>query len=316
MCALVLAVALSSEASADPSGRTAHQAGDGRSIPIQREWVIAPDPASLASTPLERRPWRFDQRAPVLVHTESRQGASPVYYFRDVRWRQNQRRENNREIRSSYFTTARVDPDRIRCAWLCLKPFAPRWLAAHAAILLEMEPGGFTNLDAEEGGGIVISYEALMRAGQKYSLVEGQQGKYPVVYVAGTWDDFVFKSVRLDSSVVKRWKLALSPAELRNLEMAVGRTALADHSGEKYNTLNHSCVTAVVDLINQAVPENRRLRKGWLGTPIPNPSWMLPTLLDRSLRRKGLIVGEMEEFSTYPPAPRVSPALSEDREED
>jgi hypothetical protein len=268
--------------------------GDGRLIPIQREWVQEVDPASVQDEPADRRPYRFNQRYPKLVHTEQRTGRRPIYYFQDVRWRQEDSKGGPRPVLRAYYTSVRVDMEKVKGAYLCIKPFAPRFLAGHAAVLLEMDPAGFTNLDGQDGGGFVLSYEAWMRVGQKYGLLAGQMGKYPIVYVVSTWADFLYKSIHMDDSEVKRWKLALSHGELQELELAIGKAVVADHSEERYNTMRHSCVTAALDLINASVPPERRARRDWLGGLMQNPAWTLPVFTDRALRRKGLIVGEME----------------------
>jgi hypothetical protein len=263
-------------------------------ITVQREWVDEADPAKLANVPMDSRPWRFNQRTPRLVHTEERAGRRPVYYFSDVRWKQEKDAKTGRY--RAYYTTVRVDMEMATGAWACLKPFAPKWLAGHAALLLDMKPGGFTNMDGEDGGGFVLSFEAWMRANQPYSLIQGQRGKFPIIYVVSTWKDFQYKSIEMDTSVVQRWKLALSPEELLNLELAIGRAVIGDHDTEKYNTLTHSCVTAALKLVNEAIPEQRRMKDRTFFGLLPNLEFSLPVLTDRALRKKGLIDGEMEEI--------------------
>lgn len=271
----------------------------GLKIPVQREWVDEADAEAMKVIPMDQRPRRFNQRAPVHVATEERAGQNPVYYFRDVRWKQEKSMATGRH--RAYYTTVRVDMEKVKGAWVCLKPFAPKWLAGHAAILLEMHAGGFTNLDGEDGGGFVMSFEAWMRAAQSYSLIKGQMGKFPIIYVVGTWQDFLYKSIAMDDSVVQRWKLALSEPELQALEVAIGKAVIADHREERYNTLTHSCVTAALLLVNQAVPEARRMAQKTFFGLLPNLGFSLPVLTDRALKRKGLIDGDMQEIQEINP---------------
>ena len=266
----------------------------GQVIPIQREWVLEADPAQMQQMPMEQRPWRFNQRTPVHIATEERPGQSPVHYFRDVRWAQD--KDAKTGLHRAYYTTVRVDMDKVKGAWICLKPFAPKIIAGHSAIALDMDAGGFTNLDGEDGGTFVLSMEALMHAGQKYSLIQGQMGKFPIIYVVSTWHDFLYKSIQMDDSVVKRWKLALNPTELKALEVAMGKTVIADHQGQKYNTLTNSCVTAALEVINESVAPARQIKKTILWGLIPNFEATLPALTDRALRRAGLIDGDMDEI--------------------
>lgn len=271
----------------------------GQRIEIQREWVDEADPVGMKNVPMEQRPWRFNQRTPVHVATEDRAGHAPVHYFRDVRWKQEKNPATGRH--RAYYTTVRVDMEKVQGAYICLKPFAPKWLAGHAAISLEMQPGGFTNLDGEDGGAFVMSFEAWMKSAQPYSLVKGQMGKFPIVYVVSTYRDFLYKSISMDDSVVQRWKLALSPAELQALQLAVGHAVVGDHGKERYNTLTHSCVTAALMLVNQAIPESRRVPQKTFFGLLPNLEFSLPVLTDRALSRKGLIDGSMEEINELVP---------------
>lgn len=271
----------------------------GLKIPIQSEWVVEADPAAMQNVPMEKRPWRFNQRTPTHIASEERPGQNPIHYFRDVRWKEEKDPATGRH--RALYTTVRVDMDRAQASWMCLKPFAPKIIAGHSALLLEMAPGGFTNLEGEDGGGFVLSMEALMHAGQHYSMIQGQMGKFPIVYCVSTWKDFLYKSIAMDDSVVKRWKLALSPAELKALEIAIGKAVIADHAEQRYNTLTNSCVTAALEVINQAVAPARQVKKDTFFGLLPNLEASLPAFTDRALRKKGLIDGDMEEIEEIKP---------------
>lgn len=267
--------------------------------PAQNEWVDEADPAAMKSVPMDQRPWRFNQRTPVHLGSEERPGHQPVHYFKDVRWKQEKDARTGRH--RALYKTVRVDMEKVKGAWMCLKPFAPKWLAGHAAIMLEMEKGGFTTVEGEDGGAFVMSFEAWMKAAQSYSLIKGQMGKFPIIYVVSTWQDFLYKSIEMDDSVVQRWKLALNATELQALELAIGKAVVGDHGSERYNTLTHSCVTAALILVNQAVPEARRVAQKTFFGLLPNLEFSLPVLTDRALSRKGLIDGQMEEIKEVIP---------------
>lgn len=273
--------------------------GAGSQIPIQREWSKKHDPADFEHMPMGEQPFRFDQRQPRLVHTEERPGKSPIYYFDDVRWTQDPANPEAPFARRCYWTTARVDLDKIKAAYFCMKPFAPKFVAGHAAILVEFEPGGFVNLDGEESKGFTLSYEAYLRVTQRYEMIGGQfQRKFRIIYVVGTWNDFLIRSLKVSKSVVKRWRLKLDGTQLRDLAVAIGKTVTQDHTKERYNTTRNSCVTAALDLINEAAPK-AKLRKKWLFGLIQNPFWALPVLADETLRLHGLIDGKKETIREY-----------------
>ncbi|MBI4867675.1 MAG: DUF4105 domain-containing protein [Candidatus Wallbacteria bacterium] len=293
-------------AAAQPSRATSSPAtfaaGDGRILAIQREWAEEQDPARFEGMALAQQPFRFDQRTPRPVHAEQRPGRDPVYYFQDVRWRQTERPQGAKVGRKAYFTTVRVDPEKVRAAYFCMKPFAPKFAAGHGAILLEFAPGGFTSLDGEEASGCVISYEAYLRVTQKYQMIAGEfSRKFRITYVVCTWRDFLMRSIQFNGSVVKRWKLKLSQPELRKLARSIGRTVMEDHSRERYNTTRNSCITAALELIDSAVPPERQTTKAWLGGLVINPGWALPVLADNVLRHQGLIEGRKVTFSEVPP---------------
>lgn len=277
-------------------------AGDGRTLAVQRDWAVEQDPASFAAIPIDSQPFRYDQRTPIPLYKEARAGREPVYYFQDVRWKQLERPKGAKFGRRAYFTSVRVDPAKIKAAYFCMKPFAPKFVAGHGAVYLEFEPGGFTSLDGESSPGCVISYEAYLRVTQSYGMIGGQfSKKYRILYVVSTWRDFLMRSIQLNGSVVKRWKLRLSRDELANLARAVGRTIMEDHSKERYNTTSNSCITAALELIDEAVPPNRRSKQRWLGGLLQNPGWALPVLADNALRVQGLLDGRKVTLTEVPP---------------
>lgn len=287
---------------------TTHTTGDGKVLPIQREWVVPSAPGEYDDVPVKERPFRVNQRFPRFVHKEERPGTLPLYYFENVRWLQEAGRRDQGGFFLSrvYYTTVKIDLTKVKAAYYCLKPFKPKIIAGHAALYLEMEPGGLTTLDGEDSTGFVISYEAHIRADQKYGLLKGQLGAYPNVYVAGTWKDFLFRSLTLDHPLtLKRWKLALTPDELTQLGIHIGRTVIEADPTDHYNTLFDSCVHAAVKLLNGGLSESRRVALKW--GFVPNPELVIPSLTYRSLARKGLIDGDLEEIMTFEEGLAASP---------
>jgi hypothetical protein len=275
--------------------------GDGKKLPIQREWKVEEDPSPYKEVAFEEQPFRFDQRQPTHVYTEQRFGQEPLYYFKDVRWVQKDRPAGTKLGRQAFYTSVVVDPEKVKAAYFCMKPFAPKFVAGHAAIFLEFDEGGFKNLDGATTPGFVLSYEAYLRVTQSYDLIGGQfSDKFRIVYVGSTWRDFLIRSVQFNKSVVKRWKLKLSREELRALAKAVGRTVMADHSDETYNTTRRSCVTAALRLVNDAVPTKRRMSEKWLLGLVQNPGWALPVLADNALRFHGLVEGRKQTIAEVP----------------
>ncbi len=147
----------------------------------------------------------------------------------------------------------------------------------------------------------MLSYEAYLRVSQSYDLIGGQfSDKFRITYVGSTWRDFLIRSIQFNKSVVKRWKLKLSRDELRALAHVVGRTVMADHSDETYNTTRRSCVTAALRLINEAVPAKRRMPEKLLLGLLQNPGWALPVLADNVLRLHWLVEGWKQTITEVP----------------
>jgi hypothetical protein len=302
---------------------THHLAEDGTQIPIERNWVESQKPHAFDDVPMEDRPFRVNQDTPRKVHVAFLDSENPVYYFRRVRWIQEAGlKGKKRFLKRVYYTTVRIDLSKVKAAHLFMKPFEPQWIAAHAALHLEMEPGGFTSMDGEDGKGFVLSFEAHMRAGQGFSALDGRADVYPGTHVVGNYPDFLFRSLVLDHPLILlRRTLTLSKDELRELGLSVGRTIvlsdpditapdlswISEATGREYslgemerhyNPVKRSCVHAAIHVLNEALAPERRVKLRWLGGAIPNPRLIIPSLAHRALKRQGLIDGEVLKIET------------------
>ncbi len=147
---------------------------------------------------------------------------------------------------------------------LVWSPFFPRRLAGHAAMLVRFEEGG-AQFEGDTSGkpveGIVISVEARMKDGEKYSFMKGLKGEFPLIYTVTTLENYRQRCLPVYKSEMHRWKLSLSPQEVRTVAQFAFETAMQDHRKGVYKLTRRSCSTEFMDMLigglkaSQSAPE-------------------------------------------------------------
>lgn len=178
------------------------------------------------------------------------------------------------------FGDASLDPSKVKNVYLGIKPFYPEPLAAHGVLVFEMEEGhSVQRSDGQTDPALVLSMEARLPQGEAYSLKKTLNGNYGVVYQLQTWKDLVQKTGRREGLQQILYRLDLSAEQSQQLLEKSLEAAAAPRDGERYHLFGNACQSAVIDLLNEVVEDERQIRR-YLLPGLYNPLTMFPAQAD------------------------------------
>ncbi|QDT12441.1 hypothetical protein K239x_44510 [Planctomycetes bacterium K23_9] len=109
---------------------------------------------------------------------------------------------------------------------------------------------------------LVVSIEARLRRGQKYSLWKGLIGFYQIMYVIADERDAIGHRTEYRGDEVFVYGVAAEQSQLEQLLSRVTKHASQlPRKPERYNTLTHNCATNIRDHVNAIWPG--RIPWGW-----------------------------------------------------
>lgn len=219
---------------------------------------------------VDGRPWANYQKA----STRLEKGPDGSFNVNHVRW--GFREEGEARDWPGIFQDAKIDPRHIKNVYLGVKPFKPEILAAHSVLIFEMhEDHPVTNSEGQKDKGLVLSMEARLHQGERYSMPKTLSGKYGVVYQLGTFTDLVQKSTRRENHQQILYKLDLNQQQKEQLLINTLEAAVASREGQFYNLFTNSCHSVCIDLVSSVVPQDQQMHR-WLLPHVYNPAAALP----------------------------------------
>ncbi len=191
------------------------------------------------------------------------------------------------------FKEVSVDPEKVKSVYLVIEPFAPEWIAGHALSYFEFEDDGpVTASDGKTAKGLVLSIEARLKEGESYNLIDGMKDKFLNVYQLGTWEDTIQKCSRRRGHKLIKYKLNFTEAEKKEFLKKSLEKAFQSHDKDYYNTLNNSCYSNQVGLINSILPKERRINEWIIPKLMRNPGTNIPNTAGFALGATGIINNE------------------------
>ncbi|MFZ5951632.1 MAG: hypothetical protein ACOYXC_13060, partial [Candidatus Rifleibacteriota bacterium] len=107
------------------------------------------------------------QKAPELI--SSYKGELKI---KNVRWDISQDPQTKEKRAIHGWEVCTIRPEKVLNAYFILKPFAPKFLAAHSLFVFTFAPGGMVAADGKESTALALSIEAHKKIGQTYGLVK------------------------------------------------------------------------------------------------------------------------------------------------
>lgn len=165
--------------------------------------------------------------------------------YRNFRFNSDGSHEPNYEVRT-------VDVSSIKCADFIVVPFATQKDLAHT-----MMSFGF-----HDGQHVIVSVEARRRLNQKYGIIKGIFGAFPIMYAIADERDAIGQRTEIRGDEVYLYQSSATPTEIQSFFRCVmRRVEKLSQSPEKYNTISNNCLTNIRFHINRIWP--KRIPWNW-----------------------------------------------------
>lgn len=190
------------------------------------------------------------------------------------------------------FSATEIDPSKVKDVYVGLVPFMKDKLA-HAILVFEFEEDSpIRNANGETDNRLVLSVDARVKKGEPWSIKKGLKREYPLVYQMDSFGARVQRSNRQLGDRLVMHKLGLDDNEKRKLIDRALEEAVSPH--ENYHTIDNSCWTNVIDLLNQVTDESQRIRKNSIPAfgLVHRVGVINPVLGGSLLEGSGLLAGE------------------------
>jgi len=193
------------------------------------------------------------------------------------------------------WATAKIRPDMIKNAYFVKKPFPPEWIAGHSLLLFTFKDGGLTDDKGNKSAGLVISVEAYLTEGQTYSITQGLKNNFFIVWTLATWEDYASRVVQYEKDAPK---LILYPFNFGDSQKSALlreslKQATVNRAGEYYHTVTNSCTNNLVIVINNVLPDSKKIRMWTIPSLVYNFRATMPVWVPPLLQKKGIIGGEL-----------------------
>ncbi|MBF0544947.1 MAG: DUF4105 domain-containing protein [Candidatus Riflebacteria bacterium] len=204
----------------------------------------------------------------------------------DFRWRQIVA-SSTKGCEIHDFQTAQIKPDLVENVYIVLKPFPPKWLAAHSLFLFTFKDGGVVTPKGSTNG-MCLSVEALMRKDQDFSLIGGLKNTFGNCWILTSYEDYM-DEINYRGEELNLYPVVLDHNQTKQLVIESLRIGGVNRQGEYYNTITNNCTNNLIILMNRVLPESKRVDLWTIPHIIYNFKATAPVLLPKMLLKKGLI---------------------------
>ena len=157
------------------------------------------------------------------------------------------------------FAATEIDPSKVKDVYVGLVPFMKDKLA-HSVLIFEFDKDHpIKNANGETDNRLVLSVDARVKKGEPWSIKKGLKREYPLVYQMDSFGARVQRGNRQLGDRLVLHKLSLDKDEQKKLIDTVLTEAVSSH--ENYHTVDNSCWTNVIDLLNKVTDDSQHIRK-------------------------------------------------------
>ncbi len=259
----------------------AHKADDVETIKVQDIKVI-PD---------------YEFPAPKVEHADYQKPATMLsqtadqIVIKDVRWGIQQDPATSTVKAKHEWETVTIKPDLVSKGYFVLKPFAPKFIAAHSLFVFTFKPGGMVSKTGKESKAIALTIEAYKKVGQTYGLIKTMKKVFDIVWNLTTWDNYMTLTTKFNTGDTELfvYPMTLNREQTKALLMETLKQACVNRQGEYYHTIHNNCTNNLVILANRVLPKEKQIRLWAIPSMIYNYKATMPLSLGKKLRKKELI---------------------------
>ena len=182
-------------------------------------------------------PWDVGmEKSPLVTFTQPQ--TVVIENFRNFRYECDGSHEKNYETRT-------VQISELEFAEFIVVPFSSQPDLAHTMMSFSTRDGQHT----------VVSIEARRRLNQKYGVIKGMFGAYPLMYVVADERDAIGQRTEVRGDDVYLYRSKATPEQVQMFFRCVmQRVDKLSRKPETYNTITNNCLTNIRHYINQIWP--------------------------------------------------------------
>ena len=191
------------------------------------------------------RPWETRNQPAQLV---AQDGAQKTYSGFRWGWKE----ESNVENWTPNFQNTTIDTSKLKDIHFYVEHFFP---AGHGALVFEFEDGAVVGADGKQTNKMVYSIEARKKEGDEWTWKRGLKKTMGMVHQLMTFDDAEQWVTRRQGASLETRKLKLTAEEKTAILDTCLKEAVQDRTGEYYHTTRNSCYSALLKVMNKALPD-------------------------------------------------------------
>lgn len=189
--------------------------------------------------------------------------------------------------KSYAWETVTVNPALIEKALYAYKTFG----TGHTFLVFTFRPGGAVDSRGNSIPALTFGAEGWSREPQGYNITHALAGKYPLIWLATTFESYADYTVNFKQKEIFFRNIAIGrESTLRLFGLLLARIEETNRDKETYNLFSNSCTNNPVNLLNQVVPEERRISLEVAGLMNPNAS--IPKYAVKKYTEKGTLRAE------------------------
>ncbi|MBU1105329.1 MAG: DUF4105 domain-containing protein [Candidatus Riflebacteria bacterium] len=210
----------------------------------------------------------------------------------NIRWdiSQDPKSEEKKALHS--WQDATIDPSKVIKAYFLVKPFAPKFLAAHTLLGFSFEKGGVVAKDGRESDNIFLTIEAYKKIGQTYGLVKTMKKNFDIVWTLATLNNYADLNVNYNKGEDKEihiYPINLTREQTRALVVETIKQSCVNRQGEYYHTIRNNCTNNLIILLNHVLAKDKQIKLWKIPGMLYNLKATMPVSVVKMLKKKGLI---------------------------
>ncbi len=210
----------------------------------------------------------------------------------NVRWDISQDSTSKETKAVHGWETATIDPEKVVKAYFVLKPFAPKFIAAHSLFVFTFDAGGMVSESGKESKALALSIEAHKKIGQTYGLIKTMKKSFNIVWLLTTWENYANLNVNFNKSSdteIMAYPMNLTQEQTKKLLTETVRQACVNRKGEYYHTIRNNCTNNLLILLNRVTPKEKQFKLWKIPSMLYNLKATMPLSVAKQIKKKGFI---------------------------